>query len=277
LNNDEPNNDEPNNDEPNNDEPNNDEPKVLTEQRGHVLVITLNRPHVMNSSDDETADQLCAALDLLDEQDDLFVGVLTGAGGNFSTGADLKALQRTGTIRDTPRGDFGIFQRPPLKPLIAAVEGYAIAGGLEACLCCDLIVAAADARFAIPEVRHNLVAQGGGLFRLPVRIPYHIAMEMALTADFKDAEFMHRVGLVNRVVEPGHALEEAVSWAEALLENGPTALAATKQIIARSGDWTEAEAFSAQAALARPALESADRHEGLAAFAEKRTPIWKGM
>lgn len=256
----------------------NDEPKVLVEQRDHVLVITLNRPEVMNCSDDETADLLCAALDRLDEQEDLFVGVLTGAGGNFSTGGDLKAIRETnGVIKGTPRGDFGIFERPPNKPLIAAVEGYAFAGGLEACLCCDLIVASSEAQFAIPEVRHNLVAQGGGLFRLPVRIPYHLAMEMVLTADPKDAEFMHRAGLVNRIVEPGTALDEAVRWAEALLVNGPTALAATKQIVFRARDWTEAEAFVRQVELARPALESEDRHEGLAAFAEKRTPKWMGM
>ncbi|MBD8605443.1 crotonase/enoyl-CoA hydratase family protein [Aeromicrobium sp. CFBP 8757] len=252
-------------------------PKVLTEQRGHVLVITMNRPEVMNCSDDETADLLCAALDLLDEQDDLFVGVLTGAGGNFSTGGDLKAIRASdGVIKGTPRGDFGIFQRPPDKPLIAAVEGFAVAGGLEACLCCDLIVASSAAQFAVPEVRHNLVAQGGALFRLPTRIPYHLAMEMVLTGEPQGAEAMHRHGLVNRVVEPGQALAEAVHWAEQLLVNGPTALAATKQIVTRARDWTQAEAFVHQKELARQAIDSADRHEGLAAFAEKRTPQWKG-
>jgi enoyl-CoA hydratase len=174
------------------------------------------------------------------------------------------------------RGGFGFFGKPPRKPVIAAVEGFAVGGGFELCLSCDLIVAATSAKFGLPEVRHNVVAIGGGLFRLPKRIPYHIAMEMALTGEFRDAETMHRLGIVNRVTPPGKALDEAVAWAEALLVNGPTALAASKEIMWHSSDWSDEEAWREQMKFAMKALSSEDRKEGLAAFAEKRKPVWKG-
>lgn len=169
-----------------------------------------------------------------------------------------------------------MFNRPSRKPLIAAVEGYAVGGGFELCLACDLIVAASNAKMGLPEVRHNVVALGGAMFRLPRRIPYHIAMELAFTGEFKDAAFFERHGVINRVVEPGKALEEAVALANSLLVNGPTALAATKEIIFRSADWTDQEAWQAQIPIARRALDSEDRSEGLKAFAEKRKPVWKG-
>ena len=157
------------------------------------------------------------------------------------------------------------------------MEGYAVGGGFELCLACDLIVAAESARFGLPEVRHNVVAVGGALFRLPRRLPYHVAMEMALTGEFRDAPDMHRWGLVNRVVATGTAEESALEWAGLLEANGPTALAASKEIVFRSSSWaTEAEAWTAQEAIAAVALESEDRHEGLTAFAEKRPPVWKG-
>jgi enoyl-CoA hydratase len=251
------------------------EDRVLTERRGHVLVITINRPEARNAFDAASALALEAAADRLDAEDDLFVGVITGAGGNFSAGADLKAAAR-GERAATRRGGFGMFAKPPRKPVIAAVEGYAVGGGFELCLSCDLIVAARTAKFGLPEVRHNVVAIGGGLFRLPRRMPYHLVMELALTGEFRDAEFFHRQGVVNRVVETGQALEAAVDWAQTLLTNGPTALAATKEIVRHSADWTDEEAWSAQMAYARRALESEDRKEGLAAFAEKRPPIWTG-
>lgn len=249
--------------------------RVLTEQRGHILVITINRPEAKNAFDSKSAQAMHAAMDLLDSQDDLFVGIITGAGGVFSAGADLKAVAR-GERAVTERGGFGMFRRPSRKPLIAAVEGYAVGGGLELCLSCDLIVAARDAKMGLPEVRHNVVAVGGGLFRLPRRIPYHVAMELALTGGFQGAEFFERHGLVNRVCEPGGALDGAIALAETLLVNGPTALAASKEIMFRSSNWTDEAAWIEQAPIAAVAFDAEDRTEGLRAFAEKRKPIWRG-
>jgi enoyl-CoA hydratase len=169
-----------------------------------------------------------------------------------------------------------MFKRPSRKPLIAAVEGFAVGGGLELCLSCDLIVAARTAMMGLPEVRHNVVAVGGGLFRLPRRIPHHLAMELILTGEFRDAEFFHQMGLVNRLVEPGAALDEALRLADTILVNGPTALAASKEIAFAASEWTEDEAWVAQWPIAERALNAEDRTEGLAAFAEKRKPVWKG-
>lgn len=252
-----------------------DDTRILTELRGHILVVTINRPEARNAFDGASALALEAAADRIDAEDEIFAAVITGAGGTFSAGADLKAAAR-GERASTRRGGFGFFAKPPRKPVIAAVEGFAVGGGFELCLACDLIVAARTAKFGLPEVRHNVVAMGGGLFRLPRRAPYHLAMEMALTGEFRDAEYLHRLGVVNRVVEHGEALEAAVAWAEALLVNGPTALAASKAIMFHAADWTDEEAWGAQMAYARRALESADRREGLAAFAEKRKPVWTG-
>jgi enoyl-CoA hydratase len=251
------------------------EQRILTERRGPVLIVTINRPEARNAFDAASAEAMEAAMDRLDDEDDLFVGVITGAGGNFCAGADLKAAAR-GERAATKRGGLGLFGRPPRKPLIAAVEGFAVGGGFELCLSCDLIVAGNTARFGLPEVRHNVVAIGGGLFRLPRRMPYHLAMELALTGEFRDAAFFHRHGVVNRVVEEGAALSEAVAWAQALLANGPTALAASKEIVWHSADWTDEEGWREQMKYARRALESEDRKEGLTAFAEKRKPVWKG-
>jgi len=252
----------------------NDE-RILTERRGHVFVITINRPEARNAFDGASALGLEAAVNALEADDDLFIGVITGAGGTFSAGADLKAAAR-GERATTKRGGFGFFAKPPRKPVIAAVEGFAVGGGFELCLSCDLIVAAKTAKFGLPEVRYNLVAIGGGLFRLPRRMPYHLAMELALSGEFHDAEFFHRQGVVNRVVETGEALNEAVRWAEALLVNGPTALAASKEIMFHSQNWTDETAWREQMAYTHRALESEDRKEGLAAFAEKRKPVWRG-
>ncbi|WP_077213184.1 crotonase/enoyl-CoA hydratase family protein [Bacillus dakarensis] len=248
---------------------------ILTERRGQIFIITVNRPEARNAFSSETSEQMKEAIDIFEEDPNLFVAIITGAGGTLSAGADLKEAAR-GARRSTSRGGFGIFVKPPRKPIIAAVEGYAVAGGMELCLACDMIVSANNARMGLPEVRHNLVAVGGGLFRLPKRMPYHLVMELALTAEMLPAEVFYKHGVVNRLTEPGKALETAIQLAEKILENGPTAQIATKEIIRRSFEWTEEEAWTEQKIIAQPALESEDRKEGLKAFAEKRKPVWMG-
>lgn len=248
--------------------------RILTERRESILIITINRPEARNAFDRATSSAMNAAMDVLDEDDSLFLGVVTGAGGNFSAGADLKEIARLGVPPPQPRGGFGIMGRPSRKPLIAAVEGYAVAGGFETCLACDLIVAARNAKLGAPEVRHNLLASSA-LVRLPRRIPYHLAMELVLTGAFKEAAWFERCGLVNRLAEPGTALAEALKLAQELLQNGPLALAASKEIMFQSAGqddnlWVE------QTAIAQKVLNSHDLVEGLSAFAEKRKPIWQG-
>lgn len=249
--------------------------RILTERRGNILVVTINRPKTRNAFDTEMAVAMQAAMDLLDNEEELFVGILTGAGGNFSSGMDLKAAAIHGIPPQQARGDFGILGRPPSKPLIAAVEGYALAGGFETCLACDMIVASREAKFGLPEVRHNLVATNG-LVRLPTRMPYHLAMELALTGAFKSAEYFERFGVVNHITEPGKALEGALRVAESLLENGPLALAASKEMMFQSFDKREDEERLKLLPIVQRVSDSEDEREGLKAFAEKRKPIWKG-
>ncbi|GAA1007955.1 enoyl-CoA hydratase [Acrocarpospora pleiomorpha] len=253
-----------------------DPSSVRTERQGPILLVTINRPHVKNAVDSGTAYLINEAMDVVDSDPGIFGAVITGAGGAFSAGADLKALREDSHVDLPARGGFGVMRRPPRKPLVAAVEGIAVGGGLELCLACDLVVAARDARMGLPEVRHNVVAVGGGLFRLPRRIPYHLAMELALSGELRPAEFFAEHGLVNRLVEPGQAVTEALAMLQGLLRNGPTALAATKQIMLASTDWTESEAWQLQLPIAEVALTSADREEGIRAFAEKRAPVWTG-
>ena len=251
------------------------EPTIISRQRGAILDITLNRPEQRNAFDAETSERMADAMDLLDNDDSLFVGIVSGAGDHFCAGGDLKAVA-AGQSLDTRRGLFGCFARPSRKPLLAAIEGYAVGGGLELVLVCDIVIAARSARLGLPEVRHNVVAIGGALFRLPRRIPYHRAMELALTGDLHSAETFEALGLVNHLCEPGTAVAEADLLANRLLRNGPTALVASKAMIVASQDWTEAEAWQRQPDLVRPALISEDRQEGLRAFAEKRSPVWRG-
>src|SRR4051795_2733840 len=194
---------------------------VLTEAGDGVLLITLNRPDARNAVNAALAAGLAAALDRLDADDDLQAGILTGAGKGFSAGMDLKAFVAGESPHVEGRGFAGIVQGPPRKPLIAAVEGFAVAGGFEIALACDLVVAARDARFGIPEVKRGLVAAGGGLLRLPSRIPYHLAMELALTGDPIGAERAEAVGLVSRLTAPGEALPGALELAATIAANGP--------------------------------------------------------
>lgn len=251
-------------------------PVLLTEARGPILLLTLNRPQAKNAFDLALARALSDALDRFEEDRGLSVAVLTGAGGTFSSGADLKALLRGERGYTEERGGFGIMKRPPDKPLVAAVEGYAVAGGFELALSADVVVAASDARFGLPEVRRGLVAVGGGLFRLPRRIPYHVAMEMALTGEVYAAERLRELGVVNRVTPPGEALRVAIELAGIIAENGPLALRATKQIIRESHAWSDEEGWTEQRRFADPALRSEDAKEGPRAFAEKRKPVWTG-
>ena len=253
-----------------------DEPAVLTERRDGVQVITFNRPDARNAVNGALAEGVGRALDELDSDEDLRVGVLTGAGKGFSSGMDLKAFVAGERPYYEDRGFAGITQRAPRKPLIAAIEGFAVAGGFEIALSCDLIVAAQGARLGIPEVKRSLVAAAGALFRLPRRIPYHLAMELALTGDPIDAERAHALGLVNRLAEPGEALDGALALAGEIVRNGPLALIASKEIIRESLDWSEAEAWEKQGTIAGPVLMSEDAREGATAFAEKRDPVWKG-
>jgi enoyl-CoA hydratase len=252
-----------------------DEP-VLTERRDGVLLITLNRPDARNAVNTALAEGIAAALDALDADDDLSVGVLTGAGKGFSAGMDLKAFVTGERPWVADRGFAGIVQRSARKPLIAAVEGFAMAGGLEIALACDLIVASREARLGIPEVKRSLVAAAGALRRLPQRVPLNVAMELALTGDPISAERGYEVGLVNRVTEPGGAVGAALELAAAIARNGPLALDATKDVLYRQADWDEEEFWREQGAIVEPVMRSDDAREGATAFSEKRDPVWKG-
>ncbi|MCW3068317.1 MAG: crotonase/enoyl-CoA hydratase family protein [Solirubrobacterales bacterium] len=249
---------------------------VITERRGSVLLITLNRPEVRNAVNAALAAGVAAALEELDGDDGLSVGVLTGAGGFFSAGMDLGAFVKGESAWAGDRGFAGITQRAARKPLIAAIEGFALAGGMEIALACDLIVAARGAKMGIPEAKRSLVAAGGALLRMPRRMPYHVVMELALTGDALAAERFHEFGLVNRLVDPGSAVEEALELAASLAKNGPLALIATKQILQEQFDWSSEEMWDRQGAIAGPVFASEDAREGSAAFKEKRDPVWKG-
>jgi enoyl-CoA hydratase len=252
------------------------EPQVLVERLDAVLVITINRPEARNAINGSVSRAICAAIDELEADRELRVGVLTGAGPAFSAGMDLKAFL-TGDLPDIPgRGMGGITTTPPVKPLVAAVEGWALAGGLELMLACDLVVAGRSARFGLPEVKRSLVPDGGGALRLPRRIPYAAALEMLLTGDPIDAERAAALGLINQIVDDGEARDAAVALASRIAANGPLAVVATKRIARRSGAWDETEAFALQEEISRPVYESADAREGASAFAEKREPEWRG-
>jgi enoyl-CoA hydratase/carnithine racemase len=250
--------------------------EVLVEYADRIAVITINRPQARNAINRAVSAGMAQAFDELDERDDLTVGIITGAGGTFSSGMDLKAFLAGENVSIEGRGLGGLTQSPPRKPLIAAVEGWALAGGCEVALACDLIVAADNAKFGIPEVKRGLVAGAGGLIRLPRRIPAGIAMELALTGDPLPAVDAHRLGLVNALTEPNGALDGARELARRIAVNGPLAVAATKQIIAQQHDWDLADFWGRQEPVIRPVFNSDDAREGALAFAEKRAPVWKG-
>jgi enoyl-CoA hydratase len=250
---------------------------VLTEVDGGIAVITINRPEARNAVNGEVARGIATAIDELDAVADVRVLILTGAGGTFSAGMDLKGFLTGDNPTAGGRGFAGITERPPATPVIAAVEGYALAGGFEIALSCDLIVASETAKFGLPEVRRGLVAGAGGLLRLPRRVPYHLAMEIALTGEHFTAQRLHQAGLVSSLTGAGQALSGARELAARLAQGGPLALAATKRVIVESADWPSAEAFARQGEIIRPVFTSADAMEGAAAFAEKRAPVWRGQ
>lgn len=249
---------------------------VLVEHRNGAAIITINRPSARNAVNRAVSEAAAAAIAELEARADLCVGIITGAGGFFSAGMDLKAFLAGENVAIEGRGMLGFTQRPPSKPLIAAVEGPALAGGCEIALACDLIVAAEDAIFGLPEVKRGLVAGGGGLLRLPRRIPQAVAMELALTGDSISAREAQGLGLINAVTDAGAALAGAEALAARITPNGPLAVAASRQIVASATDWTLEEAWAAQEAIYRPVFASEDAREGARAFAEKRPPAWKG-
>jgi enoyl-CoA hydratase len=251
--------------------------EVLVERRGAVQLIVINRPEVRNALNLAVATGIRDAVDELDADDELRAGVLTGAGGTFSAGMDLKAFLRGERPSFPGRGLCGITQTPPRKPLIGAVEGWALAGGFELVLACDLVVASTSARFGVPEVKRSLVAAAGGALLLAQRIPRAIALEMLLTGDPIDAERAAEVGLINRLVDDGQATDIAVELAVRIAANGPLALIATKEIATGGADWAGAEKWEKATALMAPVFGSQDAQEGARAFTEKRPPVWKGQ
>ncbi len=250
--------------------------EVLLERRGAVQVIIINRPQARNALNGAVAAGIRDAVDELDADGELRAGVLTGAGGTFSAGMDLRAFLN-GEVPSFPgRGLCGITQTPPRKPLVGAAEGWALAGGFELLLACDLVVAGASARFGLPEVTRSLVAGAGGALLLAARVPRALALELLLTGDPIEAARAAEIGLVNRVVDDGRALEEAIALAARIAANGPLAVMATKQIAHQGGDWAPAERWDEAARLIGPVFTSADAQEGARAFAEKRAPVWQG-
>jgi enoyl-CoA hydratase len=249
---------------------------VLTECSDGIAVITINRPEARNAINGEVARGLAAAVEEFDGSGDVRVLILTGAGGTFSAGMDLKGFLAGESPNVEGRGFGGIAERPPAKPVIAAVEGYALAGGFEIALSCDLIVASEAARFGLPEVRRGLVAGAGGLLRLPRRVPYHLAMEIALTGEHFTAERLRQAGLVSSVVGVGEALAGARELAARVAQGAPLAVTASKRVIVESADWASDEAFARQGEVVGPVFVSADAMEGAAAFAQKRAPVWRG-
>ncbi|MER6267636.1 crotonase/enoyl-CoA hydratase family protein [Streptomyces sp900105755] len=251
-------------------------PTVRTQEIDGIFVITIDRPAARNAVDGATARALAAALDQLEARDDLRVGILTGAGGVFSAGMDLKAFAAGDKPIVSGRGFAGITRARISTPLIAAVEGYALGGGTEMALACDMIVAARDATFGQTEVRYGIVPPEGGMVRLPERIPHNIALELLLTGETLPAERAERFGLVNELTEPGQALQRALELASSIALNAPLAVAAVKRVVNERRAFSDEDAFAEQDLIADPVLASHDAQEGAHAFAERRQPHWEG-
>lgn len=251
-------------------------PKLIVEKRGAITLLLINRPEVRNAIDRETSQLIADAADAFDADPGASVAILAGAGPTFCAGMDLKAFLRGESARLEGRGFAGIVEYPPRKPMIAAVEGVALAGGFELALACDLIVAGDSVRMGLPEVKRGLVPNAGGLVRLPDQIPSRIAAELIYTGEPMSAERLAAFGLINRVVPAGTALEAAFDLAEKIAANGPLALAACKKVIREARDWPVKELFARQAAITGPVFASEDAREGAKAFAERRVPQWKG-
>ncbi len=252
-----------------------DAQSVLTSMEDGILTIRLNRPADSNAVNESLAKGVSAALDLLDGEPGLRVGVITGNGPGFCSGMDLKAFLR-GDNPTTERGFAGIVRKPANKPLIAAIEGFALAGGLEVALSCDLIVAARGARMGVPEVKRGLVAAAGGLMRLRRRIPYHAAMYLAITGKAITAERAYELGLVNELCDAGQAMACAMALARVIVRNAPLAVQASKEIVQQALDLNEAAGWELQDRLGFPPLYTDDAKEGARAFVEKRDPVWQG-
>jgi enoyl-CoA hydratase len=249
-----------------------DHTAVLTERRGRILVITLNRPEQRNSINSSVSLGLRTAIDVLDSDSHLVAGILTGAGAGFCAGLDLKAVAKEGI----PKGLTGFLRKGSTKPLVAAIEGFAVAGGLEIALTCDLIVASRDAVLGVPEAKVGLIAAGGALARLPQHIPYGVAMEMALTGSPITAIDANRYGLVSHLSGPGEALNTALELANRIAANAPLAVIASKQVLRHARGLTEAEFWDMQLPHEQMVFSSEDAKEGPRAFSEKRSPIWRG-
>ena len=241
-----------------------------------VMTVTINRPTAKNAVNLAVARGIAEAMQELDANDAIHAAILTGAGGTFCSGMDLKAFV-SGELPIIPgRGFAGLAEAPPTKPLIAAVEGFALAGGFEIAITCDLVVAADSAKFGIPEVKRGLIAGAGGLMRLPRQIPRRVALEMAITGEPISAQRAYELGLINRVVAAGQALAAATELARSIAANGPLAVKASKQVVEQSQDWTLAEMYQRQQPFINTVFTSKDAMEGPKAFAEKRAPVWKG-
>ena len=251
-------------------------PTVLVTQEENILVITIDRPAVRNAIDHRTSQALADAMDRLDNDPTVAVGILTGAGGHFCSGMDLKAFVNGERIELPGRGLGGMIETPPLKPIIAAVEGYALAGGFEIALACDLLVASQNAVFGLPEVKRGLIAGSGGLIRLPQKIPRQIAMQYALTGDLMTASDARQWGLVNELTSAGQALAAAKVWAQKIAANGPVAVKMAKHVMSQSVYWSIDELWTKQNQVLETVIQSQDAREGAMAFNEKRTPVWAG-